>query len=324
MEKEHRHVTSVDVARASGVSRATVSYVLNNDVRQSIPVETRERVLKAARELGYRPFTPARVLRVGHSQIVLVVLPFEQVDPAMARNLKELEEGLAAHDFTLIWHVGLHTTSGHRHPSSNLTPAVIVSFADEGDPAIADFLQQFNVPILSMSIPANRQDVGSMQVMYLVERGQKRIVFAAPERADVQWLVQARLDGVRQGCAAFALEPPVVQVVPSTRHAASEAITNLLSSQPLPCGICCYNDEVAFAVIAALTDAGIRIPESVSVIGCDDIPLAQFSIPSLTTIGFDKRSSLNLLIENILAASRGEPIQEMPPHSLAVIVRASA
>ena len=63
MEKEQRRVTSEDVARASGVSRATVSYVLNNDPRQSIPLETRERVLKIARELGYRPSTAARILR---------------------------------------------------------------------------------------------------------------------------------------------------------------------------------------------------------------------------------------------------------------------
>lgn len=324
MGKEQRHVTSSDVARASGVSRATVSYVLNNDERQSIPAETRERVLKAAHELGYRPFTPARILRAGYSQIVLVVLPFEQVDPAMAVQLKELEEGLAARGFTLIWYVGLHTASGHRHPSSNLTPAVVVSFADESDPAIAAFLKEFNVPIVSMTSSANRQTVGKTQVTYLVERGQRYIVYAAPERSDVQWLVQARLEGVRQGCTEFALEPPSVQVVPFTRVGAGEAITKLLLEQAVPFGVCCYNDEVAFAVMAALSDAGIRMPESVAVIGCDDIPLAQFSIPPLTTISFDKRTSLDFLIENILAASRGEPIQERPPQQLAVVVRASA
>lgn len=324
MEKAHRHVTSNDVARASGVSRATVSYVLNNDERQSIPQETRERVLKAAQELGYRPFTAARILRAGYSQIVLVVLPFEQVDPAMALQLKELEEGLAARGFTLIWHVGLHTASGLRHPSSNLTPAVVVSFADETDPAIAAFLQAFNVPIVSMLTSSNRQAVGKAQVKYLVERGWSHIVFAAPERSDVQWLVQARLQGVREGCAEFALAAPSMQVVPSTRVGAREAIANLLFSQPLPFGVCCYNDEVAFAVIAALSDAGIAIPESVAVIGCDDIPLAQFSLPALTTISFEKASSRDLFIKNILAASRGEQIQEAPPHHLTVIVRASA
>jgi DNA-binding LacI/PurR family transcriptional regulator len=88
--------------------------------------------------------------------------------------------------------------------------------------------------------------------------------------------------------------------------------------------VCCYNDEVAFAVIAALADAGIQIPEAVAVIGCDDIPLAQFSIPPLTTINFDHRQLLDSRIENILAASRGEPIQEAPPIPLSIIVRGSA
>lgn len=323
MEKGHQHVTSADVARASGVSRATVSYVLNNDVRQSIPEETRERVLKAARDLGYRPFTPARILRVGHSQLVLVVLPFEQVDPAIARYLKVLEEGLAARGFTLIWHVGLHTTTGQRHPSANLTPAVILSFADVNDPAVAEFLEPFKVPILVMSNVANRQDVGKNQVAYMVERGQTRIVFAAPERSDVQQLVQAHLEGVRQQCATCMLEPPLVQVVPSTRSAAKEVTIHLLSSMSVPFGICCYNDEVALALIAALSDVGMRIPASVAVIGCDDIPLAQFSIPPLTTISLNKNASLDLLIENILLASRREPLQEIPAHQPTVVVRAS-
>ena len=324
MDKGYRRVTSSDVARASGVSRATVSYVLNNDTRQSIPPETRERVLKAANELGYHPFTPARILRAGYSRIVLVVLPFEQVDPAIARDLKELEAKLAARGFSLIWYVGLHTMLDHTHPSANLTPAVIVSFIDESDPVIAAFLRQFNVPILSMSSATTGQAIGRAQVTYLVQHGQYRIVFAAPSRHDVQRLAQARLEGVRQECAQCTLEPPFVQVVPPSRVGAREAIAHLLSQQSPPFGVCCYNDEVAFAVIAALSDAGIQIPESVAVMGCDDIPLAQFSIPPLSTISFDNRHQLELLIENILAASHGESLQEVPPPSLSVIVRASA
>lgn len=324
MDKEHRRVTSSDVARASGLSRATVSYVLNNDSRQSIPPETRERVLKAANELGYRPFTAARILRAGYSRLVLVVLQFEQVDPAIARDLKELEVRLAARGFSLIWYVGLHTMVDHTHPSANLTPAVIVSFVDESDPALAAFLEQFHVPILSLSSPTNRQAVGRAQVTYLVQHGQRHIVFAAPWRHDVQRLVQARLEGVRQGCAELALEPPFVQVMSPTREGAREAIAHLLSHQSPPFAVCCYNDEVAFAILAAFSDAGIPIPESVAVMGCDDIPLAQFSMPPLTTISFDNRQQLDLLIENILAASHGEPLQEVPPPPLSVIVRASA
>ena len=324
MEREQRRVTSEDVARASGVSRATVSYVLNNDPRQSIPLETRERVLKVARDLGYRPFTAARILRVGYSRIVLVVLQFEMVDPAMARSLKELEAALAGKGFSLIWYVGVHTALGHIHPSANLTPAVIVSLVDESDTDISEFLRQFNVPILSMNSETSRQAVGRAQVSYLAERGQRRIVFAAPERRDVQWLAQARLDGVRQGCIERALEPPIVQVVPASRSDAHEAIMHLLTQQSAPFGVCCYNDEVAFAVLAACSDTGIRVPESVAVIGCDDISLAQLSIPSLTTITFDDSQWLATLTENILAASRGEPIREALPKPLSIIVRMSA
>ena len=322
MESGKRQVTSADVARASGVSRATVSYVLNNDPRQSIPVETRERVLMMAKELGYRPFTPARILRAGYSRLILVVLQFELVDPANARSLKELEVELAARGFSLIWYIGLHTTADHIHPSANLTPAVIVSFINENDPAIEAFLRQFNVPILSMSNAASRQAVGRAQVSYLFERGQRRMVFAAPERHDVQWLAQARLDGVRQGCAEYALEPPLVEVIPSSREGAREAIAPLLAH--LPFGVCCYNDEVGMAVLAAFSDLGVKVPGQVAVIGCDDIPLAQFSIPPLTTISFDNSQWRDILVENILAASRGEPLREASAKPLAIIVRASA
>ena len=103
---------------------APASYVLNNDPRQSIPAETRERVLKAARTLGYQPFAPARSLRAGYSRLVLLVVQFEQVDPNVARDLHYLETGLAGHGYSLIWHVGAHVTAGLTNPSANLTPAV--------------------------------------------------------------------------------------------------------------------------------------------------------------------------------------------------------
>jgi DNA-binding LacI/PurR family transcriptional regulator len=162
-----------------------------------------------------------------------------------------------------------------------------------------------------------------MQVTYLSQRERQQIVFAAPERADLQRLAQAHLQGVRQECARLSLEPPLVRIVPFSRVGAREVIADLLAQQSPPFGVCCYNDEVAFAVIAALSDAGIRIPASVAVIGCDDIPLAQFSIPPLTTIILDQSSLPDHLIENILAASHGEALKEMPPKHPSLVVRGS-
>ncbi|GCE06287.1 LacI family DNA-binding transcriptional regulator [Dictyobacter aurantiacus] len=324
-EKGPRRVTSADVARASGVSRATVSYVLNNDPRQSIPPETRERVLKAVEELGYSPFSPARTLSKGQSDLILAVLPFEQVDPDLARTLKDLGTRLASHGFTLIWHVGEQSMTGRAHPAFHLTPAAILSYVDENDATAAAFLRQFNVPVIAkMSSEINRQRVGRTQVVHLAQRGVRRIVFAAPERQDVQWLAQGRLEGVRLECEKYGLEPPIVQTIPPDRAAARTSVQDALNRIDGSVGICCYNDEVAFAVLAALTDLNIKVPETVAVIGCDDIPLAQFSQPPLTTIRFDNSRSMMGLVDNILAVISGQTPTPMPADQLSIIARASA
>jgi DNA-binding LacI/PurR family transcriptional regulator len=319
-----RRLTSFDVARASGVSRATVSYVLNNDANRGIPPDTRERVLKAARKLGYRPFAPARVLRAGCSRLVLGVLQFDQVDPKLAGEMHYLESQLAARGFNLIWHVGTQLATGATHPSANLAPDVVLAYVDRSVPILKGFLRQFGVPILSLVNPPVRQGAGRTQVAYLAERGKRRIVFAAPERGDLRSMFHARLQGVREECARLGLPSPAVRVVPSARSGAQKAIAQMLARRSVPLGICCYNDEIALSVLAALSDACICVPDPVGVIGCDDIPLAQLSIPPLTTISWDNRKFLDLLIENTVAASKREQLGTTAMAPISVVSRASA
>ncbi len=316
-EAGQRRITSADVARASGVSRATVSYVLNNDPRQSITLETRERVLKAAQTLGYYPSTAARILRMGHSPIVLAVLPFEQIDPALARKLKNLQVHLAAYGLTLLCHFGLQTPGGTAYSSLNVTPGVVLSYANEKDPIITAFLRQFHVPVLSMlGSHTHLEKIGEMQAAHLLQRGKHRLLYAASERG--------RLEGVQRECERNGLEPPPTFVVPSSREEGQVLIRTLLAKYPLPWGICCYNDEIAFAVLAALADEGIEVPADAAVIGCDNIPLAPFSMPPLTTIRFDLEESLDPLVEMIISASQGKPIGEVPLTTCSLVARASA
>src|SRR5690625_354370 len=84
-----KRVTAADVARALGLSRATVGFVLNNTPGQTIPEQTRRRVLAEAERLGYRPHTAARALASGRSHIVLVVLPDWPIDYSLRRHLEE-------------------------------------------------------------------------------------------------------------------------------------------------------------------------------------------------------------------------------------------
>lgn len=324
MGKQQRRVTSVDVARASGVSRATVGYVFNNDPRQSISAETRERVLAAARALGYQPSPAARVLRAGYSHLVLAVLPFEQIDPGMARVLKALGDELAKCGYSLISYIGRGAAEGTAHPAANLTPAVVVNYLDGSEPEDEGFLHQFNAPILTMENTAGREAVGLMQVAYLHQRGWRRMVFVAPERGDIQQLAEARLAGVRQGCAAHQLEAPQVLRVAQSRAAAHETIQRALAQPGGAPAFCCYNDEIAFVALAALADSGVAVPQAAAVIGCDDIPLAPFSTPALTTIGFHEGVFHEHLVKQILATIAGETIAPLPAWQATVMRRASA
>ena len=319
-----RRLTSVDVARACGLSRATVSYVLNNDPKRNIPAKTRERVLKAAQRLGYHPFAPARILRAGQSRLILGIVQFERVDPGMADDMHYLQHALAARDFTLVWHVDPQIALEPAHPSINVAPAAIIAIVDEKAPTVAGFLRQFGVPVVSMMNTAIGQDVGRTQVEYLVKQGKRSIVFAAPERTDLQGLSAARLDGVRQECAKLGLKPPVVQVVPLSRFGAQEAVAKLFSRPTDRFGICCYNDEVARALLAALSDAGISVPEAAAVIGCDNIPLGELTTPPLTTVAFNNRRFLDLLIENVIAVCGGAAPVKNSPIPLSLVVRCSA
>src|SRR5207302_4326032 len=99
-----RRLTSVDVARESGVSRATVSYVLNGAPNQVISEQTRQRVIEAAQRLGYAPYAPARALRSGRSDVVLFLIPEWPIGTAIASLIEHLSSRLADAGLTLVVH----------------------------------------------------------------------------------------------------------------------------------------------------------------------------------------------------------------------------
>ncbi len=318
-----KRVTSADVARLSGVSQATVSYVLNNDPRQSITSETRARVLEAAATLGYEPSAAARTLRSGTSRLILVVVQFAQVDPKNAQTLNLLEQDLSAHGYSLVWYVGALAAPVEPHPSGNLSPAVVLSFGDSS-PEFERFLRRFGVPVVSLGNGARRGVVGQCQIDYLAGRGLTTHAFAAPEREDLQSYARAHLAGVREACARWGLRPPGVLTLPGSREGARSALESLLSAQARPIGLCCYNDEVAFAALAGLADLGVAVPGDVRVIGCDDIPLAQLGQPPLTTVTFGGEGSRAQMLGAILAAAQGEAVPLPDDLVPTVVVRASA
>src|ERR1700733_7888937 len=105
MRRSSSRITSVDVAREAGVSQSTVSFVLNNTRGQTIPEETRRRVLDAAKKLDYRPRASARSLAAGRSAVVLLALPELPISATLSRFIEQLAAALAEHSLSLVTHL---------------------------------------------------------------------------------------------------------------------------------------------------------------------------------------------------------------------------
>ncbi len=217
-----RRPTAADVAAHAGVSRATVSYVLNDTPHQAIPEKTRERVRAAAAELGYTPSAVARALITGRSDVILLLLPDWPIGTSVGQLLESLSDALAARGFTFV----AHPRSAGR-PIADvwkaITPAAVITF-EELEASEADRLRsagiELSVPLLgdggrsarAMDIPEQR--TGRLQAEHLAASGHRHLGYAWPDDPRVLTFARPRLDGVRQACAELGLDPPTVVPVP--------------------------------------------------------------------------------------------------------------
>jgi DNA-binding LacI/PurR family transcriptional regulator len=329
-----RRVTSGDVARAAGVSRATVSYVLNDVPHQKIPEATRRRILDAAARLGYTPSAAARALRSGRSDVVLCLLPDWPIGPTVGELLVSLSSAFAAAGLTLVAHPRVH---GDR-PVSDLwkaiTPAAVIAWEDIPDDEAAAMRStgvELAVALLSRSgrgrreVGVPQQRAGRLQVEHLAAQGHRRLGYALPDDDRVVGFARPRLDGVRQACAELGLDEPVVRMVGLDGDAAARAVDVWRGVDPAVTAVCAYNDDIALAVLAGLRLRGLSAPADLAVIGVDDVPVAKLAAPPLTTVKTDLHAVADHLARTIVAALAGQPAPRRPGSDVVhLVVRDSA
>jgi DNA-binding LacI/PurR family transcriptional regulator len=200
-----------------------------------------------------------------------------------------------------------------------------VALGDATDAAIIAILKRFQVPIISLPGYDWYRAGPRAQVEYLLEQGQRRLVYAATEKPQLQHISRIRQDVIRQVCHEHDLPEPLVVTISQTRAKACQAIAELLAVQPPPFAICAFNDEVALAALAALSDLRIAVPEAVSVIGQDNTIIGELSIPPLTTVGLETSDLVERLIASVLSVCQGGSVLDIPSSLGAkVIVRTSA
>ncbi|HEX3051229.1 MAG TPA: LacI family DNA-binding transcriptional regulator [Aggregatilineaceae bacterium] len=301
-----KKVTSKDVAKAAGVSQATVSYVLNNVEQANISAETRQRVQQAAHDLSYTPNAVARSLVQGRSNNIGVVLfhPHEQIfiDSWMPNILTGLGSVIQHYGFRLLVE---RVNDKHRYKSiinllhSHEVAGLVVQ-ATLGREFISTELINQGVPVVIVgglsehihySISSDNLTGVQTVVNHLIGLGHQQIacISYAPE-GSVEHTAD-RLATYYETLAAAGLspDPSLVRFGVFDPLTGYEAMRDLLRQKPLPTAVFGMNDTMAIGALAAIQEAGLRVPEDIAIAGFDDDRMSAFTTPPLTTIHESQR-----------------------------------
>ena len=295
--------TQVDVARLAGVSRATVSYVLNGatDGRVPISAETQRRVLEAIEELDYEPDVRAQALRSGSNNTIALIIP-DLGNPHFCEYATAVEDAARASGY----HVLLYSTTlndeyalaifkdlARRRFDGLILVSGFILQSKEAKTTLARLLHR-GLPVVELSeyygldsVAAQYDDATKELMSYLFSLGHRRIAMiygvGGHELANDRLLpYQASLK-----TEGIPFDDSLVQKCGPTIRDGYEACKKLLKLEVRPTAIIAINDLLAIGALRAAADLNLRIPNDLSVIGYDDIPMADFLIPRLTTVTKD-------------------------------------
>jgi LacI family transcriptional regulator len=326
--------TQADVARLAGVSRSTVSYVVNGLTGGRVPIseETRQRVLEAIAELDYVPDTRAQALRSGNTNTIGLIIP-DIHNP----HFWEIADGVDQEAYAAGYHILLSSIppenkyaedifkslSRRRIDGLVMVPSFIYH-STEAQKTLASLLKR-QVPVVGMM--ADHNDVNyhidrvisdyrdiTVEVMsHLLSLQHRRIGFiygiAVPD------LGNDRLFAYRDSLQAAGLpvDPNLIIECGPTVEDSYRATRQLLELPSRPTAILVINDFLAFGALRAITDLSLNVPEDVSLFGYDDVPLAKYLVPRLSTASKNGekmgREAMRLLLARLKDPDR--PYQEI-------------
>lgn len=299
-----RPAKSADVAARAGVSRTTVSHILNGR-GDRFPEATRDRVLAAAADLEYRPSPAARNLARGRSDTIVLLVPNAIWGP----NLQNAADQVAADARPLgAGNVVVRFASGDSASSAEallgMKPLAVVDLgflspADRSRLAVAGIATVPTVPESASAVSGLGVGIADLQVETLVASGARRIWYAGLADRRLDAFSPERFDSLSQACAVRDLPAPQVLRVPMNIDGARQALSTI--PVDIKAGLACYNDDVGIAVLAGARAAGIAVPEQAAVIGMDHTDLGQLWTPRLTTIEFDMRGYMDAVVEELKA-----------------------
>ena len=287
-----KRVTSYDVAHAAGVSQSAVSRVYRSGV--SVSKKTREKVLKAAEELGYKPNAIARMLINQSTGMVAVIISsranvnFPEVLAQLNKHIAEKNKRVllftlddAEHLDTVIEQILAYQVDGVVALTAHFEPDSVTQFTKHNIPVV---LYNRELPDHSVSsVCCNHEQGLRMLVDILVNNNHQRfLIMAGPKDSDV---ARARLSGARNALLAHGFTDTRVIYGDYSYESARESLRAYADKNDLPTAIICANDTMAIGAIDEIREnLNLRVPEDISVVGFDGISASSWHSYQLTTV----------------------------------------
>ena len=331
--------TQADVARLAGVSRATVSYVVNNQTDGRIPIseETRQRVLEAVAELGYVPDASAQALRSGSTKTIGLIIP-DIHNP----HFWQVADGVEKEADAAGYHILLssippenkfaedifRSLSNRRIDGLVMIPSFIYQSA-EAQRTLKHLIER-RLPIVGMMadrgdmfreidrVLSDYRDVTVDVMTHLLSLQHRRIGFIYG--IAVRDLGEDRLYAYRESLrnAGLPVDPSLVVECGPNIEDSYLATLQLLGTPSRPTALLAINDLLAVGALRAIKDLGLDVPRDVSLFGYDDIPLSRYLVPQLSTAS-KNGEQMGREATRLLLARMQDP--ERPPQQVRLAAR---
>lgn len=293
-------ITSQDVADRAGVSRTTVSFVLNGTHAESVSEVTRQRVLRIARDLGYVPHAAARSLAGGKTGTIGLVVNDARaisVDVFVALMLHGLYDICRDHHYRLLLETAEfdeNSRAYERLVRAKQIDGLVVLNPDPEDAELFALIESgypialvgaVDHPKAHLAISETKPSTIYQTTSHLLRLGHREIAFihfttVRKPAAD------PRYRGYRDALedAGVSFDEGLVRYAALDAASGYERMRSLLDSGVGMTALVAGNDTIAIGALAAIHEAGLRVPQDVAVIGHDDIPVAKFTTPALSTV----------------------------------------
>ena len=318
MARGKKAITIQDVARTAGVSVSTVSRVLND--KDDVAPETYQRVRAIIAELGYTLSLAARSMRSRRTGVIGTMMP-DLEDPFTIQVMEGINHAITALDYDLIAYTSGSINQQSKAQREQYYVSLLNGSITDGIIIVTPAATSFSTAAPVVAVDPNNESpecpaviatnhAGAMEAMaHLIGLGHTRIGFIGgrPDLQSAQRRLKGYEDALRQ--AGIALDQSLITVGDFTTERGRECARQLLSLSEPPTAIFAANDQSAMGAIEAAREAGLRVPEDLSVVGFDNIPETAYSKPALTTVDQFMDRMGYVATEMLIALVQGEPLE---------------